>query len=99
MVYFQLNDNSPAAIAKMVAGCDQYLKGHPGEIYYAAGTLAKELTRPVNDRDWEVALHLVFKTKADHDRYQDAPRHLKFIEEAKANIKKVRVFDSLIEGK
>jgi len=99
MVYFQLNDNSPANVAKMVAACDKYLKGHPGEVFYAAGSLAKELNRPVNDRDWDVALHLVFKTKADHDKYADAPRHLKFIDENKAAWKKVRVFDSAIEGK
>ena len=99
MVYFQLNDNSQAAVAKMVAACDKYLKGHPGEAFYAAGSLAKELNRPVNDRDWDVALHLVFKSKADLDKYADAPRHVQFIEENKAGWKKVRVFDSLIEGK
>ena len=99
MVYFQLSDNSPAAVAKMVAACDKYLKGHPGEAFYAAGSLAKDFNRSVNDRDWDVALHLAFKSKADHDKYADAPRHLQFIEENKAGWKKVRVFDSLIEGK
>lgn len=99
MVYFQLNDNSPANVAKAVAACDTYLKGHPGEVFYAAGTLAKDLNRPVNDRDWDVALHIVFKSKADHDKYADAPRHLRFIEENKSGWKKVRVFDSAIDGK
>jgi Stress responsive A/B Barrel Domain len=99
MVYFQLNDNSPAAVAKMVAACDKYLKGHPGEVFYASGSLAKEMNRPVNDRDWDVALHLVFKSKADLDKYAEAPRHLQFIDENKTGWKKVRVFDSLIEGK
>ena len=94
MVYFQLNDNSPAKVAQQVAACDKYLKGHPGEVFYAAGSLAKEMNRPVNDRDWDVALHIVFKSKADLDKYADAPRHLKFIEENKAAWKKVRVFDS-----
>ena len=99
MVYFQLNDNSDDTVKKMVAACDKYLKGHPGEVFYAAGTLAKEMNRSVNDRDWDVALHLVFKSKADHDKYAEAPRHLQFIEENKAGWKKVRVFDSLIEGR
>lgn len=99
MVYFQLNDNSPANVAKLVAACDKYLKGHPGEVFYAAGSLAKEFNRPVNDRDWDVALHIVFKSKADHDKYAIAPRHIQFIDENKAGWKKVRVFDSLIEGK
>jgi hypothetical protein len=99
MVYFTLNDNSPTAVSKMVTACDKYLKGHPGEVFFAAGSLAKELNRPVNDRDWDVALHIVFKSKADHDKYAEAPRHLQFIEENKAAWKKVRVFDSQIEGK
>jgi len=80
-----------------VDACKKYLTGHPGEVSFAAGTLAEALDRPVNVRDWDVALHIVFKTKADHDRYQDAERHLGFIEENKGNWKTVRVFDSEIE--
>jgi Stress responsive A/B Barrel Domain len=99
MVYFQLTDNAPENVEKLVAACDKYLSSHPGQVYYAAGTLAKDLNRPVNDRDWDVALHLVFKTRADYDKYADAERHKQFIEENKANWKKVRVFDSLLAGK
>jgi hypothetical protein len=50
--------------------------------------------RPVNDRDFDVALHVVLKDKCAHDAYQKADRHLKFIEENQSNWKKVRVFDS-----
>ena len=99
MVYFQLNDPSPEAAKKLVAACDQHLKGHPGEVFFAAGPRATAFDRPVNDRDWDVGLHIVFKSKADHDRYAVAPRHLQFIDENKAAWKKVRVFDSLLEGK
>jgi hypothetical protein len=96
-VYFSLNDATPAAKAKLVAACKKYLSGHPGTVFYAAGTLAEECNRPVNDRDFDVALHVVFKDKASHDAYQTAERHLKFIEENQASWKKVRVFDSLVE--
>src|SRR5262245_12210745 len=72
MVYFQLNDPSEASVRKMVAACDKYLKGHPGEVFYATGPRAKAFDRPVNDQDWDVGLHIVFKSKADHDKYQDA---------------------------
>ena len=51
----------------------------------------------MNDRDFDVALHVVFKDKAAHDEYQKTARHLKFIEENQANWKKVRVFDSGVE--
>src|SRR5262249_29738972 len=96
-VYFSLKDNSPAAQEELVAACKKYLSGHPGEVFFAAGTLAKEFDRPVNDRDFDVALHIVFKDKAAHDQYQDAARHKQFIEENKENWKKVRVFDSLVQ--
>lgn len=96
-VFFCLNDASPAAKAKLVAACKKYLSGHPGTVFFAAGTLAEECDRPVNDRDFDVALHVIFKDKAAHDVYQTAARHLKFIDENKDNWKKVRVFDSIVE--
>ena len=55
------------------------------------------MKRDVNDRDFDVALHLVFKSKAAHDQYAKSERHLKFIEENKDNWKRVRVFDSYVE--
>ena len=95
-VYFSLTDNSPESKEKLVAACRKYLSGHPGTIWFAAGPLGEEFQRDVNDRDFDVALHLVFKNKAAHDEYAKAERHLKFIEETKPNWKKVRVFDSYV---
>jgi len=97
-VYFSLNDASPAAREALVAACKKYLTGHPGVVAFSAGVLASELDRPVNDRDFDVALHMVFDGKASHDKYQDAPRHKQFIEENQKNWKKVRVFDSLVDA-
>jgi hypothetical protein len=96
-VFFSLKDNSPGAKKKLVDACKKYLAKHPGTVFFAAGTLVPELDRPVNDRDFDVGLHLVFKDKAAHDAYQDAPLHQQFIEENKDNWKKVRVFDSYVE--
>ena len=97
-VYFSLNESSPANRVKLVAACKTYLTGHPGVVFFAAGVVCDDLNRPVNDLDYDVGLHLVFKTRADHDLYQDAPRHQDFINENKAAWKKVRVFDSVVEG-
>jgi hypothetical protein len=97
-VYFTLNDNSPAAIQRLVTACKTCLSDHPGTVFFTAGTLADEFQRPVNDREFDVALHVVFTDRAAHDAYQQAPRHLKFIEENKANWKQVRVFDAWAEG-
>ena len=95
-VYFTLKDNSPAAKQKLVAACQKYLSKHDGVVFFAAGTITDELKREVNDRDFDVGLHIFFNSLASHDKYQDAPDHLKFINENKDNWKKVRVFDSTV---
>jgi len=96
MVYFKLKDDSKAAKDKLVAACKKYLDGHEGIVYFSIGVMAADLKREVNDREWDVSLNLVFKTKAAHDLYQDAPRHLQFISENKETWAKVRVFDSYL---
>src|SRR6516162_10810632 len=96
-VYFALNDNSPAARDKLIAACKKHLTGHAGIVFFAVGSLAQDLCRPVNDRDFDVGLHIIFKTRADHDAYQVHPRHEQFVAENKSGWKKVRVFDSAVE--
>ena len=95
-VYFTLSDASEAARKKLVDDCHRYLKDHPGVIFFAAGTLVEELQRPVNDRDFHVGLHVVFRDRQAHDDYQAAESHQRFIAENKANWKQVRVFDSYV---
>jgi hypothetical protein len=95
-VYFTLHDNSDSARQALVAACKKYLKSHPGVLFFACGTPQEELQRPVNDRAFDVALHVVFDSLASHDAYQDAPPHHKFVEENKPNWKQVRVFDSKV---
>jgi hypothetical protein len=96
-VFFALKDRSAEAKDRLVAACRRYLTGHPGTVFFAAGTLAEALDRSVNVRDFDVALHLVFVNQAAHDAYQEAPRHFEFINEQKENWAGVRVFDSLVE--
>lgn len=92
-VYFALKDPTPDNRRKLVEACHKYLSDHPGVLFYCAGTLA-DLAREVNDRDWDVGLHVIFVDRAAHDAYQQAPKHLKFVEENKPTWKKVRVFDT-----
>lgn len=98
MVFFDLREDSKEAREKLAAGCLKYLGDHEGTVYFSVGTLVEDLRREVNDLDFDVALHLVFRDKAAHDKYQTHPRHLKFIEENKALWKKVRVFDSYLSA-
>src|SRR5437763_2503570 len=96
MVYFKLKDPTPENREKLVAACKKYLSDHEGTVYFAAGVIGDAFKREVNDRDWDVALHLVFADKVAHDKYATHPEHLKFIEEHKESWAKVRVFDSEI---
>ena len=96
MVYFTLNQDTDAAKKKLVAACKKHLSGHEGTVYFSAGVIVKELQREVNDRNFHVALHMVFRDKAAHDKYQTHPRHLKFIQENKDSWSGVRVFDSYV---
>ncbi len=96
MVYFKLKDNSDAARETLVAACKEFLSKHEGTVHFSVGTIAKDFDRPVNDKDFDVALNLVFRNKAAHDTYQSHERHTKFIEKCQDNWDKVRVFDSYL---
>jgi len=95
-VFFKLKDDSDQAKRNLVALCEKYLTGHEGTVFFSAGVLAEDLDREVNVRDFDVALHVVFKDKAAHDRYQTAERHLEFIKQGKGNWANVRVFDAYV---
>jgi len=96
-VFFTLHDPTPAAVNGLVEACHRYLKEHPGVVFFAAGARAEQLSRPVNDLDFHVALHLVFRDQATHDAYQVAESHKQFIDENQSNWKQVRVFDSVVD--
>jgi hypothetical protein len=96
MVYFKLKDSSGGNRAKLVAACKLLLTGHEGTEHFSTGTLAGDLNKEFNDRDFDVSLNLVFVNKEAHDKYQASERHLKFVEENLANLEKVRVFDSYL---
>ena len=92
-VYFKLKDPSEASRKELVDGCHKDLSDHPGTVFYAAGTVS-DLDREVNDRNFDVGLHVIFEDRAAHDAYQTAPKHVQFIEEHKNMWAGVRVFDS-----
>ncbi|WP_425613746.1 Dabb family protein [Anatilimnocola sp. NA78] len=99
MVFFTLASDTPENQQKLIDGCEKYLSGHDGAVYFSVGALAKDLDREVNDKGFQVALHIVFENKAAYEKYAPHPRHNKFIEENKALWSKVRVFDSYVTTK
>jgi hypothetical protein len=97
IVFFTLAESNDANRAALVEACKKYLAGHEGVVYFGVGVNAPEYDRAVNDRDYDVALHLVFETARHQDVYQTHPQHLQFVEECKGLWKQVRVFDSKLE--
>ena len=97
IVYFTLKEKSAENQKKLIDACNKYLSNHPGTVFYGTGGRATDLKRGVNVTDWDVGLHIVFKNKAAHDKYQVSKRHLQFIKENKDLWSKVRVFDSYIQ--
>jgi hypothetical protein len=96
-VYFTLKAPSEPARQSLLAACKRYLTDHPGVVFFACGVLEPSLDRPVNVRDFDVALHVVFDTIESHDIYQEAPRHLQFVQENRDSWASVRVFDSTVD--
>ena len=96
-VCFTLHDRSEEARHKLVHECRIYLTAHAGLVSFAVGVMDPSFDRDVNDRNYDVSLHMIFGSRADHDMYQDAPRHVKFVEANKATWATVRVFDSEVE--
>ncbi len=96
MVFFTLAEDNAANRESLVAACQKHLSDHEGTVHFSAGSIADDLNREVNDRDFDVALHLVFANKAAHDKYQTHPQHLEFIEKNKHLWSSVRVFDSYL---
>lgn len=94
-VYFTLQDPSTDSRDRFLAACQEYLTDHPGCLHCAIGTLAEKYDRPVNDRDFDVAIVAVFESEAAHDAYQVSERHKQFLAEQAANWSQVRVFDVL----
>jgi hypothetical protein len=96
VVFFTLKERTAAARDSLIAACNKYLNDHPGTVHFSVGVRAEAYARPVNDKTFDVALVLVFESQADHDRYQEAPRHKQFIAEQSPNWAEVRVFDALV---
>jgi len=94
-VFFELNDDSDAAIEALVEACYEFLAPHDGIVHFSAGARHTDYQREVNDLDFDVALTIVFENTAAQDAYQVTEPHLQFIDEFNQNWASVRVFDSV----
>ena len=90
-VYFTMKDKG--SIESLIESCRTHLTNHPGALSFAVGTRASEYDRQVNDRDFDVALEIIFESHAAHDTYQTSDRHQQFIADNAEKWAQVRVFD------
>ena len=97
IVYFTLHENSPERVEELLAACRHYLTGHDGTDYFSVGSLVPDLQREVNQRDFDVALHVIFADRQSHDLYQVSDRHQEFIALNRDNWSQVRVYDSYLD--
>lgn len=95
-VFFTLVDDSEASVNRLLASCQEYLADHDGVVDFSVGRRDTTLARPVNNTEYHVSLHVIFRDRAAHDAYQTAPRHLEFIAKEKETWKSVVIFDSLL---
>ncbi|MBI2823542.1 MAG: Dabb family protein [Planctomycetia bacterium] len=96
-VYFTLNDATPEARQKLVDACKKYLSHHKGTVFFACGTLCDEIKGNFNDRDYDVALVMVFADRAALANYARSADHQTFIAEVSGSLKGVRIFDADVE--
>jgi len=92
-VYFWLkNPKSSEDQAKLIAGLRKLAKVSTIQKFHIG--LPAKTNRDVVENTYSVSWLLFFKNKADQDKYQTDPIHLKFIEECSPLWEKVIVYDS-----
>ena len=93
VVIFWTDAAKPEAADAVIAGGEQYLKHIPGLTAFHMGKMVGS-HRPVVDQSYQVALNLVFPSKAAEQAYQSHPRHLEFVEKVfKRVCRKVVIYD------
>lgn len=92
-VFFSLHDSSQTAIDALVDSGVGLLAPLAGIVSFGMGPRTADLSRAVNDLHFDVGLQIVFTDREAHDRYQELPEHLQFIEQNKENWSQIRVFD------
>ena len=92
-VVFSLRDKSPKGKQAFIAALRELLREQSTAVYSAAGELADDIAWSVSDRDFDVAVLIVFPDKATHDAYQDSPPHLRFMDRHEADWTSLRAID------
>jgi len=82
-VYFTLKDDSPQAREALVAALQEIPLRASRRCLVRSGPLVEEHQRDVNDVISMLPLHIVFKDKASHDKYQAAEAHTSLLKSSR----------------
>jgi hypothetical protein len=95
-VFITLKDDSADACEGLARDCRDALSEIPTVLALDAGTRASAQGRDVNDIEFDVALHVIFKDAEGLEQYLVHPAHTQFVERMMPNVDAVRVFDSWV---
>ena len=87
------NPADPRAADELIAGANKHLKDIPGILKFHVGKMSPS-PRPVVDQSYQVALNLIFPSKAAEQAYQVHPQHIEFVEKVfKRTCQKAVIYD------
>jgi len=93
IVVFWTDPAQPNATKELITGANHYLKDIPGVLQFHVGEMSPS-PRPVVEQTYQVALNLIFPSKAAEQAYQTHPQHIDFVEKVfKRVCKKVVIYD------
>jgi hypothetical protein len=93
VVIFWTDTDDPQSADRLIAGAEQYLRPIPGVKSFHIGRMVKS-HRPVVEQSYQVALNLIFNTRAEQYAYQVHPLHIEFVEKVfKKACKRCVVYD------
>jgi len=93
IVVFWTDPAQPNAADELIAAANQYLKDIPGVLQFHVGKMSPS-PRAVVDQTYQVALNMVFSSKAAEQAYQVHPQHIEFVEKVFKRVgKKVVIYD------
>jgi hypothetical protein len=96
-IFFALKEPTLENKAALIDACKKRLSQHPGIVFFAVGVRDENISGAFNDRDYDVALHMIFTGRDALKNYARTADHQKFIVESTPLLKGVRIFDSTVE--
>ena len=94
--YFRLADRRPTTFEVFVSSLQEYLSPacHDGMVDFRLSYRAVEMKRRVNDRSFDVLMHMVFEDIEAYNRYRRSDPHNEWIDLYGSLSSDRRVFDS-----